>query len=212
MWCGSLFLLAGGLGICAAQKKINRCLIVAFMVLSILASVFAGILIIISSVNTVVVPNHMGYYCGNYDSVGETTDLTEMFRVRCNKYGRGIMVLCSLLAIVALAELIVSVWSSIVCCSAVCCGRSYNPVVVYTYQPQQLAVPQSCIGTQSMAMAPRILTPGTIVYQVPAGQPLPTGGAPYPQAQYFQAYGNSYPTTQPVHNMPAVSTQPVQHC
>lgn len=196
IWCGIFFLVAGGLGICASQRKTgNKCLIISFMIMCIFASIFAGIMLIMSSIFLGVLANNLGYRCRIYTDYHDYHDYT--YNPDCGRQGTATLTLLSLLLIISVAEIVVSIWSSAICCNLVCCCKTYGtrPVVVY------YAVGAPPIGGETVFMGAPAIPPASIVYQIPAGQPVPSAPAfqttVYPQLQHSQAYGQTQSNISP---------------
>merc|ERR1719229_238292 len=93
IYCGIFFLIAGILGVVAGRKS-TTCNISAFLVLSIIASLFAATQFIFSVINTILVFH-------------ADLTLTLVFLV---------------LALTALTEGVVAIVCSALCCGACCCG------------------------------------------------------------------------------------------
>merc|ERR1712038_815254 len=93
IYCGIFFIIAGILGVVASRKS-TTCNISAFLVLSIIASLFAATQFIFSVINTIMV-------------IHADLTLTLVFLV---------------LALTALTEGVVAIVCSALCCGACCCG------------------------------------------------------------------------------------------
>lgn len=120
IWCGVFFLVSGGLGVGASQKP-QYGLVVAHMVMSIFSAVFAGILLIASSVGAAT-SDDCNYY--NY-----------IYSYICDKpVVKGLNIG---MVIVALLEAVLAIWASVICCSACCCrqpAQSGNVIMPGTIQ------------------------------------------------------------------------------
>jgi len=123
IYCGIFFILAGCLGLLACRKS-STCSITAFMTLSIIASIFSAAQIILSSFNLLGVTISRGYYYDDYYREGTAA--------RSAKIGLfGAMILAGL------AEGVLAIVSSAVCCRACCCqGGTRQGQVVYLPQGQ----------------------------------------------------------------------------
>jgi len=113
MYCGFFYVIAGILGLSATRKP-SRCNITAFMILSIIAAVFSGIHILISSINLMGNTRYNGY--------------NEPIGRRYNQ------VLFVAMILSALAEGVISVICATLCCRAYCCCCS-RPEVYLTQGP-----------------------------------------------------------------------------
>jgi len=112
IWTGVLFGIAGGLGLNASQRP-SHCSVIAFMVLSIIASLFAIPLIVISGIG-----------------IGIGSDRQyDLMRI-----------LCSIQLLTGLLQGVVAITTAAFSCRVVCCGRQRSNMgtVIYTN-----AVPQS---------------------------------------------------------------------
>ncbi|KAI0213149.1 hypothetical protein LSAT2_001856 [Lamellibrachia satsuma] len=118
---GAFYMLPGIFGIAAGVSK-TKCPIVAFMVLSIFASIF-GVLSFIGWVARVK-------WIEDWKSAYGTTTLI-------NKVAAVIYTLVVVFAI----ESIASIWSYIICCRAVCCGASDSSTVVVSQAYPQTQIP-----------------------------------------------------------------------
>jgi len=121
IYCGIFFILAGCLGLVACRKS-STCSITAFMTLSIIASIFSAAQIILASFNLLGVTMSRGYYYDDYYREGTAA--------RSAKIGLfGAMILAGL------AEGVLAIVSSAVCCRACCCsGGTRQGQVVYLPQ------------------------------------------------------------------------------
>ncbi|XP_018668375.2 membrane-spanning 4-domains subfamily A member 8 [Ciona intestinalis] len=99
IWCGIFFLITGILGFLASKSKNSRCLVIATMVLSIMSSVMAFNLIIISITTAVV----------GGTTAGESN---------------ATVIIHSVVAFFALFEFVLSIVHSAVCCAGTCCRKS----------------------------------------------------------------------------------------
>ncbi|XP_071804715.1 membrane-spanning 4-domains subfamily A member 4A-like [Asterias amurensis] len=184
IWCGlSLFLVAGILGIAGGHKR-NSCMIIGYMVMSILSTLAAfGV----AYVAGVAIPYDRFRSCSYYF---------------CSPSGAQLGIDGCLL-VIAIAEFVIS----IVGASLTCCGLQYNgnsaPQTVVTYQtyPQQMVVgapPQGVyINSGATVAYPNqvVLQPGQTYQPQGQFQPLPQGQQfqPLPQGQ-FQPQLQEQPT------------------
>jgi len=104
LWTGFFFGLAGGIGLIAMNRP-SSCTVVAYMVLSIIASLNCLILLIFSGI---------GF--GSYRS--------------WRHGGDGVRVIYALHILVALVEAVTAITASAFCCRAVCCGKRHYPGTV----------------------------------------------------------------------------------
>ncbi|KAK2158724.1 hypothetical protein NP493_1773g00028 [Ridgeia piscesae] len=107
---GAFMIVAGILGIFAGKLK-KTGPIVAFMVMSIIVSVFAVYAFIscfLFGLGFIVVLS------------GDTS-------------GRVLIAVMFLFVVAYLVEVIVSIWSAVICCRAVCCGRRETPGAILAY-------------------------------------------------------------------------------
>ncbi|XP_077986697.1 uncharacterized protein LOC144441054 [Glandiceps talaboti] len=147
IWCGILFCITGCLGIGASKNK-GKCLICATLVCSILsASLSGGYLIVITAIG-MIFEDEFGW--SDY-SLGS------------RHFVNGLIVT------VAIAECIIAIIHSSICCRAVCCGRQqYNAPVYYAAQPgvppQQQQMIMTTTGGQVM------IPPAGQMMMQPAGQ------------------------------------------
>ena len=113
IYCGIFFIIAGGLGLLASHKT-STCNISAFMILSIFASIFSAILIIISSIHLIVA------------SVGNRIQAPELKTA-----------MFSIMVLSGVVEGVVAIICAAVCCRAWCCtGGGAMGRVVYIAQGQ----------------------------------------------------------------------------
>ncbi|KAK2153265.1 hypothetical protein LSH36_302g02024 [Paralvinella palmiformis] len=112
-WCGTIFIVGGIFGIKAAGAK-TGCLITTFMVISIISTLLCVFLLSIAADG---IERDKTEYCqwGFCISAYNSDDKqTREAQVAVN----------GLLVGLALAEIIFSIWSSVICCAAVCCGNA----------------------------------------------------------------------------------------
>ncbi|XP_070540099.1 membrane-spanning 4-domains subfamily A member 4D-like [Ptychodera flava] len=117
IWCGVMFAVAGSFGIAASLKKTNA-MIITTMVLSIISATMAGIACIISVFAAVIEEN-----CYQWDG--------DWYPYYCDTEYDGRVAVDSLLAVVALAELVIAVLQSAFCCSAYCCNQKLSASPMY---------------------------------------------------------------------------------
>ncbi|XP_072030932.1 uncharacterized protein [Amphiura filiformis] len=134
---GSLFfyLVTGIVGLHTVKK--TKSVIIAYMVMSILASVIAGGQIIVESVAAVSAPFSN---CYSYRRLTQSDpyEYNSTSYIHDCIYQVGLVVCHSLAAIIGLAEMVIGIVSAAFCCHGVCCGRpSSQTAVQYTAQPEQ---------------------------------------------------------------------------
>ncbi|XP_071804714.1 uncharacterized protein [Asterias amurensis] len=191
IWCGlSFFLVAGILGIAGGHKR-NSCLIIGYMVMSII-STLAAFGVLCSVINALTVES---YNCPTYNY--------SSFYFNCSTPGGARLGIGWCLLVIAIAEFVIS----IVGASLTCCGLHYNgnsaPQTVVTYHtyPQQMVVgvPPQGVYTNSGATVAYpnqvVLQPGQTYQPQGQFQPLPQGQQfqPLPQGQ-FQPQLQEQPT------------------
>ncbi|CAH1792057.1 unnamed protein product [Owenia fusiformis] len=155
IWCGLLFfILTGSIGIAAGRSK-SKCLIVIFMVLSILmASVACVTLLVISSLGMAQDVPWLNYEYQCYDNIKYNYYHCENreFRVAIN----------ALLVATSIIQAVLSIISSAYCCKAVCCCSKANvPTAQETQnichiltQGQQQGVPAITTNGQHVIIVP----------------------------------------------------------
>ncbi|XP_078678350.1 uncharacterized protein LOC144914404 [Branchiostoma floridae x Branchiostoma belcheri] len=150
IWTGALFLSTGIVGIFAAVRKTN-CMIITFMILSIVSAVFTVVVLGIAAGDVTI----DGYWCWDW-------------AWGC-PYKTARVAMDSLVIILALLEAGLSIASSVMTCCAVCpcckgdstdcCGQSYQPpAVAYQVGPdgRLVQIPSQYViqGGQPIAMTP----------------------------------------------------------
>ena len=146
IWTGFVFAIAGGVGLMASQRP-SYSMITAFMVLSIIASIFALILIVVSGIG-------MGRY--SYRSRSSSRFL----------FGMELLI--------GLAEGIIAIITAIFCCR-VNCSKSphrHTNVAFTTAGPQFTEIPMSPLPTSSGATQQPNFAPGSAVGQAPYPAPF----------------------------------------
>jgi hypothetical protein len=133
IWTGLFFGIAGGVGLIASQRP-SHCSVIAFMVMSIISSLFAIPLIVISGIGM----GTSGYR-----------------RYRSSDHPLMVPLFCVQL-LTALFQGIVAVTTAAFSCRVVCCGkRSSNGTVVFSNvvpsQSEQVAVPLTVIAGATSA-------------------------------------------------------------
>jgi len=131
IWTGLFFGIAGGVGLIASQRP-SHCSVIAFMVMSIISSLFAIPLIVISGIGL----GTSGYGLSSHENV-----MVLLFCVQL---------------LTALFQGIVAVTTAAFSCRVVCCGkRSSNGTVVFSNvvpsQSEQVAVPLTVIAGATSA-------------------------------------------------------------
>ncbi|XP_022100745.1 uncharacterized protein LOC110984660 [Acanthaster planci] len=144
IWSGLVFfLLTGILGLVAGYQKNNRCMVIAVMVMSILTAVAACQLLIVYGI---AIASDSHYYCNPHPG--------RPFGASCIVGPAPRQAVDSLLAILGLAEMIISIVTASMSCYGVCaCCNSYTPVTVqYVPQPANAQfVPMTTIQQQQQA-------------------------------------------------------------
>lgn len=120
---GVFFIAAGIVGLVASAKPTRMGSIVGFMVTSIIAAVFAGIMTLLTLYFGMVGtdPLHNFRYCRSSrdDTYRCTAVTTLVFLGRCIQ------------VFIGLIELVASIWSSVLCCRKSSCCKANNPRVIY---------------------------------------------------------------------------------
>lgn len=131
IWTGLFFGIAGGVGLIASQRP-SHCSVIAFMVMSIISSLFAIPLIVISGIGL----GTSGYGLSTHENL--------------------MVILFCVQLLTALFQGIVAVTTAAFSCRVVCCGkRSSNGTVVFSNvvpsQSEQVAVPLTVIAGATAA-------------------------------------------------------------
>jgi hypothetical protein len=186
IWVGILLLIAGSFGITSAVHK-TKCLIVSFMVFSILTSVMTVSLLalgIAGAVSNACSKSCYGYGCGSgsyrhydFDNYYYYHDYTPP----CSDKIRAAVAMEALLAIIALVSGIACLWGSVIGCKAVCCcgyNATFGMPVVYTtpYNQSMVVYSQQQTGPPYFAR-PQIMPTS-----------LPTAPPPYVSTGYAVQY------------------------
>ncbi|KAI8501352.1 hypothetical protein Bbelb_206230 [Branchiostoma belcheri] len=166
IWTGALFLSTGIVGIFAAVRKTN-CMIITFMILSIVSAVFTVVVLWIAAGDV----SFDSYACWDWAwGCPNKTDLpTALLPTTPPNESAARVAMDSLLIILALLEAGLSIASSVMACCAVCpcckgdstdcCGQSYQPPAV-AYQVgadgRLVQIPSQYViqGGQPIAMTP----------------------------------------------------------
>jgi len=154
IWCGILFVIAGCLGVASASSK-TACTIVATMVLSIISSVFVFNVLIVAAVALGVDNDCHDYHYYDY---------YYPYREECNKPPK--LAMSGILLLLSIVELIASIWASVLCCSAVCCGRRMPSQTTVMYTSGGVQYPGQVVVMNSGAnpMIPQGGIAGGVVY------------------------------------------------
>jgi len=175
IWSGILLIICGSFGI-AAAKSMSKCKIITFMVLCILSSIAAGFLFLFSisgalTSRLVFYYQPCSYQLGSGRAGDETymggyercqTDLEFTFKVR--------LTMNILLCLLAVLELIVCIWGSVIGCKVACCCST----------PAQIVLPPECIALQGTSQC-------VVLSQQPGGQVVASySAAPGQGNQVFQ--------------------------
>ncbi|XP_072037988.1 uncharacterized protein [Amphiura filiformis] len=146
IWSGTIYIISGSLG--ASTRKGRKCLIIAYMVMSIIAANMAtGQLIWESLGAALTTPCRDDYY---YDYNRDIRDTC------VGPYVSFGMHIGSVLA--ALVELIAAICGSAFCCHGVCCSEKGTATVVQLQQIQYQQYPQNA----GMTPYPQVQQPGAI--------------------------------------------------
>ncbi|XP_014662088.1 PREDICTED: proto-oncogene tyrosine-protein kinase receptor Ret-like [Priapulus caudatus] len=183
VWCGLFFVVAGLIGVITARNE-TKCRVISFMVLSIIAACFAAILIIISGINIGVIgrrcygidptisyveesPNdRYDYdYGANTPRTPSRTVIRNPAYSQCEADHGKVRNLTTATLLFGLAEMIVAIWCSALCCKVACCGSRGNESgqEIVVYQPraatkQPTAPPDVAPFSGSIAMNQNIRT------------------------------------------------------
>ncbi|XP_072029960.1 uncharacterized protein [Amphiura filiformis] len=155
------YVVAGILGV--VSKNQNKCVIIAYMVMSIIAAVCAGSQMIYDAI-AAGQSRFWGFYiCGyGYDAY----DSIFYYDISCGRQ-KAVIAMHSLSSITALAEMIIAIVASAFCCAGCCC-RSTTPTTqtsVVTYAPAAPA------GPQVTAVSGAAYPPPTSYHQAPEQPP-----------------------------------------
>merc|ERR1711953_1104607 len=119
IWTGVIFTVSGIVGLVGAFKP-SKCILIAFLVMSIISSVFTIFLIIPKSIGIAEI-NHTGYYRGHEIS----------------------LVMYCMMLIIGLVQAIVAIIAAGYSCSAVCCGQNLNHPGTVIYAPNPNTITNS---------------------------------------------------------------------
>ena len=144
IWTGFVFAIAGGVGLMASQRP-SYSMVTAFMVLSIIASIFALILIVLSGIG-------MGVHRYSYRSSSRFL------------YGMELLI--------GLAEGIVAITTAAFCCRVTCISPHRQTNVAFTRTGQEFTdIPISPLPMPSGALHPPTIAPVGAVGQSPSPAP-----------------------------------------
>ncbi|XP_070540140.1 uncharacterized protein [Ptychodera flava] len=126
IWCGVMFAASGLFGIEASLKKTNT-MIMTTIVLSIISATMAGSACIIGIIGAIF--EDECYYLSEYDDYGNHVSDEDYYDCDTNYGGR--VAVDSILAVVALAEIVIAVIQSVFCCSAYCSNLKPSASMMY---------------------------------------------------------------------------------
>ncbi|XP_070581768.1 membrane-spanning 4-domains subfamily A member 4D-like isoform X2 [Ptychodera flava] len=153
IWCGAFIIVTGSLGIVASRRKTKQ-MIIATLTCCIIATVLSGGLVLPMSLTIAVSAGLDGEYIA-----------------AC--------VLGAITTLVALAEFVIAIIHSVVCCRAVCCKQQMIPIY---YRAQ---------GQQDAPVQPMTTSGGAqrTMFLMPTGVPLTDQSAGYqgPPSDQFQS-------------------------
>ncbi|XP_067931013.1 uncharacterized protein [Watersipora subatra] len=168
IWCGVYFVLAGGIGL-GAVKHNTYSWIMATMILNIISSaIFFPALISMASI--VIGGKKFTSYCKQYSSA-------------CPIEKAAIVLSCGLL-LFSVAELVITIWSAVLCCEAVCsCCLSARPNHQVQYAVPALQTQQQYVVYPGTVLTQHVNSSG---YQVTTGHQTPTATTlMLPQGSYI---------------------------
>jgi len=139
IWTGVIFAASGLVGLIGAFK-LSKCMVIAFLVLNIIASLFTLCLI---------VPESIGISIG-----------AEGYK--WNKGDTNVLHLYALLLIVGLVQAVTSIVAAGYSCSAICCGQTQNYPGTVIYAPALANTNQSHFVP--VALNVQAATPGNFIY------------------------------------------------
>jgi len=202
-----MFVITGALGVVAGRSK-GRCVITALLIVSVFATIVAGVAFIISAVGASLVNNiARDNGCNSeYPNVGW-----------CSKV-RGLVAMEAIIATMCCIAFALNIWASVLCCvNTGCCATPFPTyayvttgtqmaVVTTTTQQQGFGAPQGYVaGPQNYYAQPPSVGQPQYPYYTPQGAcyvyPAPGSnpGQQYPDQQYpGQQYpGAVYPVAPP---------------
>merc|ERR1711953_396513 len=143
LWCGLFFGIAGGVGLIAAHRP-SYCMVIAFMVLSIIAALFSLPLVVLAGI-----------------SVGEAKR-RQRYSSRYDDPNVAIMVFGSIQLLCGLAQAVISITTSAFSCRTVCCGKRTRAGTVI-FNPEHAtgrarAGEFTAIPLNAIAMPPAVAT------------------------------------------------------
>ena len=183
IWGGILFIINGAFGISAAKLR-TKCKITTVLVLSIISSVTTIALIICAVMGAALQYPYYGYY--GYSCNGGRYEYGD-YHYHQNTCRAVAVAMNSVLAVLAVAEAVAAIWSSVLCCKVYgCCDSSGNMMTSPQYAPVQ--------GSQQVIIVPRS--------QLNSGGPLTTYATGYPPQQVIGGAAPSYPTNHGLDSTP----------
>lgn len=170
-YCGAMFIITGSFGAAAATSK-NKCVIVTFMVLSIISAVLTINLLIVGIVGAAVNQCYHADYgysrCSSNNYYNNLEDCSYVaYRPPCQNAAVAMEAMQACLAVVAA---IVSIWGSAICCKAVCCcsNSTYGGAILsaqYANNPIVIIEQQQAMGT-AMYGRPQVIPGAPMSYQL----------------------------------------------
>ncbi|XP_067929402.1 uncharacterized protein [Watersipora subatra] len=148
IWCGAYFIFVGGIGFGAVMRNTSSW-INATMILNILTStIFFPVLLILSSI-----------------AVSLNTSSSQWDRQAYTAFN-------SILLLLSIAELVITIWSSVICCGAVCfCCFPVYPNHQAHYGAPAFQAQQHYVNYQRTVQANQVNLSG---YQATTGDQVPT--------------------------------------
>ncbi|XP_030829690.1 uncharacterized protein LOC593349 [Strongylocentrotus purpuratus] len=182
IWSGLLFFLPTAiLGI--VSKKKNTCVIVAYMVMSIISAIVGFVVFAMGITSAAVSASNTCSFIGLWGCGYAVSNARITFD--------------SFLAIIGLLELVVAIVAACYCCAGVCCGRKDTPTNTMVYHYQNNAMPMMV-----MVPAPGQQAGQPLLYHQPPPVNQPLGTYPAPVA-YPQIGPQPGPGPQPNYNVGA---------
>lgn len=183
IWGGCMFVITGVFGIIAAKRK-TKCTVIAYMILCIIATVFAATVFALGVVGCVVASSdcrtysyYSYYYYYSYNDCGNPS---------------AVMAMNILITILAAVVFIVALWGSIICCRSGCKGSASQPV------------PMMIIGNTAYPISAYSVTSGQVIitqaYPAAPGQMVGAPGPMITAPAYTVGQGqmNAVPVYQPL--------------
>merc|ERR1712038_1354783 len=157
LWCGLFFGIAGGIGLIAAHRP-SYCLVIAFMVLSIIASLFSIPLIVLAGISVGEAKRRQGYSWGK------------------DEPNVAIMIFGSMQLLFGLAQAVIAITTSAFSCRTVCCGKRTRAGTVI-FNPEH-ATSRARAGEFTAIPLNAIAMPPAVATAAAAAQPTPDDNPP----------------------------------